>query len=151
MERRHFLRGLGGIFATGALFTVSGCTEDPIIESCQRDKVGTVTVKNSTGYTIYTDVTWGDYVDNYEKRLSNGSSYKYNNVAASGHPESYSGRIEIWASFDGDDWYYEYENLTPCENLTFTWYLSASKSTSPSLILATPNGELVTPTLKQKR
>ena len=156
MNRKEFLKGLTGIFATGALFAVAACEKEPPIPACERDRVGTVTVKNSTGYKIWTDVTWGNVVENYEKLLYNGNSYKYTQIPA--------GSIEIWVSFDGQDWYYEYESLSACEDMTFTWYLNARKS-APSdfdahitslkgecpFQLATPKGELVTPQLKVKQ
>jgi len=144
MNRKEFLKGLTGIFATGALFAVAACEKEPPIPACERDRVGTVTVKNSTGYNIWTDVTWGNVVENYEKLLYNGNSYKYNQIPA--------GSIEIWVSFDGQDWYYEYENLSACEDMTFTWYLTALKSAGECPFHGmTPDGELVTPKLKIKQ
>lgn len=103
-----------------ALLTIS-CETTPVRDQCEIDNVGTTKVVNSTGYSIWTDVTWGNYTTNYEKFLKNGGSYKYLDVPA--------GSIEIWVSFDGDDWYYNYENLSACENLTYTWYLNSYKST----------------------
>jgi len=152
MERRNFLKGLGSVFAAGTLFSIAGCTKEDPIPTCERDKVGSVTVKNSTGYTVEVDVTWGNVVENYEKTLYNGNSYKYNSVPAAGHPESFGGQIEIWVSFDGSDWYYEYENLSPCEDMTFTWYLSARKSAGTCPFVSyDPDGKEIIPTLKQKR
>jgi len=148
---KRFIKSTILVFALIGAMIITSCETEPTISACERDKVGTVTVKNSTGYVIYTDVTWGDYVENYEKRVSNGSSTKYTNVAASGHPESYSGRIEIWVSWDGDNWSFNYENLSPCEDLTYTWYSSSAKSTgSCPFVLMLPNGDTVEPTLKAK-
>lgn len=109
------------LLTLATLFIVASCETEPPIPYCEEHNVGTTTVKNSTGYNIWTDVTWGNVVENYEKLLYNGNSYKYSDVPA--------GTIEIWVSFDGSDWYYEYENLSACEDLTYTWYLSSRKST----------------------
>jgi len=128
-------------FLLTGVATFTGCEVEPPVPPCERDNVGTVTVKNSTGYKIWTDVTWGNVTENYEKLLYNGNSYKYSNIPA--------GSIEIWASFDGNDWYYDYENLSACEDLTFTWYLSARKSTAAPFV-SYINGEEIIPTLKEK-
>lgn len=110
-------------------FSFMSCEKEPPIPACESGKVGTVDVYNSTGYNIMSDVTWGDVVENYEAWINNGSHKLYSNVPAIGHPQSDGGTIEIWVSFDGDDWYFEYENLSPCEDMNFTWYLNARKST----------------------
>jgi len=141
MKRIRFIFTLW-VVLMGAVFIIQSCETEPPVPPCERDRVGTVTVKNSTGYNIWTDVTWGNVIENYEKLLYNGNSYKYNNIPA--------GSIEIWASFDGDDWYYNYESLSSCEDLTYTWYLSNAKSTGSPLLLDIGNGELVEPTLKVK-
>lgn len=81
--------------------------------------------------------------ENYEKLLYNGNSYKYTRVRA--------GSIKIWVSFDGNDWSYNYESLSSCEDMTCTWYLSYKKSSSGCpFVLLLPNGEEVEPTLKEK-
>jgi len=122
---------------------ISSCEKEPPRPQCEIDNVGTVTVKNSTGYNVWVDVTWGNVVENYEKLLYNGNSYKYNQIPA--------GSIEIWVSFDGSDWSYNYENLSACENMTYTWYLSGKKSAGECpFVLLLPNGEEVVPTLKVK-
>jgi len=120
---------------------ITSCVKEPPRPQCEIDNVGTVTVKNSTGYNVWVDVTWGNVVENYEKLLYNNNTYKYTNIPA--------GSIEIWVSFDGNDWYYEYENLSACENMTYTWYLSARKSTGCPFVLYI-NGEEVIPVLKEK-
>lgn len=138
------------VFALLITFTLGCETEDPI-PTCERDKVGTVTVKNSTGYNVYVDVTWGNVVENYEKRVNNGSSTKYTNVPAAGHPQSNGGTIEIWVSFDGADWYFNYENLVPCEDMTYTWYLNARKSANDSqFVVIDSNGKKHYPVRKEK-
>ena len=144
MKRKTFLTRLVGILMImsmffGTLLLMTSC-EDPTPPrpQCEIDNVGTVDVKNSTGHSIWTDVTWGNVVENYEKLLYNGNHYKYTRVPA--------GSIEIWVSFDGDDWYYEYESLSACEDMTFTWYLNARKSTGPPADLMV-NGK----TLEAKR
>ena len=146
MKRIKFI----AVLALLMVFTF-GCEKEDPIPPCEANKVGTVTVVNSTGLIIWTDVTWGDVAKNYEKRLSVGSSYEYSNVPASGHPESNGGTIEIWVSLDGQEWYYEYENLVPCEDMTFTWYLNARKSTGCPFVLVLPNGDHVIPKLKIKQ
>jgi len=124
------------------IFAFQSCEKEPPIPACERDRVGTVTVKNSTGYNIWTDVTWGNVVENYEKLLYNGNSYKYNQIPA--------GSIEIWVSFDGQDWSYNYESLSSCEDMTYTWYLSSRKSAGVCPFYTYINGEEIIPTLKQK-
>jgi len=121
---------------------ITSCEKKPIIPPCERDNVGTVTVKNSTGYNVWVDVTWGNVVENYEKLLYNNNTYKYSNIPA--------GRIEIWITFDNNDWYYEYENLSACQDMTYTWYLSGKKSTDCPFV-SYINGEEVIPKLKQKQ
>ena len=122
--------------------TFISCEKEDPIPPCQQNKVGKVIVKNSTGYNVWVDVTWGDVVENYEKLLYNGNSFPYENVPAAGHVQSNGGTIEIWVSFDGQDWYYEYENLSPCEEMTFTWYLNARKSASDCpIVVYGPNGD----------
>ena len=91
---------------------------------------------------MWVDVTWGSYDTNYEKLLYKNGSYKYNKVRA--------GSIECWVTFDGDDWYYEYESLSACEDMTYTWYLTNKKSTGCPFILDIGNGVFVEPTLKIK-
>jgi len=141
MKRSLFLLTFVLSIFAGAIFFQS-CETEPPIPPCERDNVGTVTVKNSTGYSVWVDVTWGNVVENYEKLLYNGNTYKYNNIPAGG--------IEIWVSFDNDDWYYEYENLSACEDMTFTWYLNARKSTGSCPFILLVNGEEVQPILKTK-
>lgn len=119
-----------------------GCETEPPRPQCEIDNVGTVTVKNATGYNVWVDVTWGNITENYEKLLNNGNSYKYTKVPAGG--------IEIWVSFDGNDWYYEYESLSACEDMTFTWYLNARKSTGCPFIGYGPDGEEIIPIQKVK-
>jgi len=122
---------------------ISSCEKEPPRPQCEIDNVGTVKVVNSTGYNVWVDVTWGNVVENYEKLLYNNNTYKYTNIPA--------GSIEIWVSFDGNDWYYEYENLSACEDMTYTWYLSSSKSTACPFYTYAPNGEKVIPKLKLKQ
>ena len=129
---------------------ISSCEKEPPIPACERDHVGTVTAKNSTGYNIWVDVTWGDVVENYEKLLYNGNSYKYTQIPASGHPESYGGKIEYWASSDRDSWVWDIDYLSPCEDMTVTWYPASRKSTGCPFVLYI-NGEEVIPKLKLKQ
>jgi hypothetical protein len=137
MKRKSFLQRLGLtllIFAMfcGPLFTLSSCEKEPPVPACELNKVGTVIVENDTGYPGDFDVTWGDVVENYEKYIYDGSSYTYNNIPAYGHSESYGGQIELWVNLKvgstWTDWMYRTENLSPCEDMTYRWYLSSSKS-----------------------
>jgi len=123
------------------VFTFIGCETEPVRPDCEINNYGSVTVKNSTGYNVWVDVTWGNITENYEKLLYNGGSYKYSKVPA--------GSIEIWITFDGSDWYYEYESLSSCEDMTYTWYLTGKKSTGCPFV-AYINGEEIVPTLKTK-
>ena len=125
------------VLAVLGLTTFTSCEIEPPTPACESENFGWVTVKNSTGHNCWVDVTWGSVVENYEKLLYNGNSHKYNNIPAGG--------IEIWISFDGNDWYYEYENLSACEDMNYTWYLNARKSIS--LLM---NGQDVKPMLKIK-
>jgi hypothetical protein len=110
--------------------------------SCEKE-IGTVTVLNETGYDIWTDVTWGDGIENYEKHLDDGSSYKYNDVPA--------GTIEIWISFNNTEWAYEYENLSVDEDMLYTWYLSSMKSANGCpFVLDLGDGVRHVPVLKEK-
>ncbi len=112
------------------------------LQSCKKEE-GTVTVKNETGWTIWTDVTWADFVENYEKRLSDGSSYKYDPVPA--------GTIEIWIRFDDTDWSYNTEHLGIDEDMLYTWYLSRKKAANGCpFVLELPDGRRVVPELKVK-
>jgi len=125
-----------------SVFTFNSCEKEPPRPQCEIDNVGTVTVKNNTGYNVWVDVTWGNVVENYEKLLYNGNSHKYNQIPA--------GTIEIWVSFDGSDWSFNYESLSACEDMTYTWYLSSRKSTGCPFVGYGPNGEEIIPTLKEK-
>ena len=128
-------------------FSLSCEKEDPVPQ-CEQDKVGTVLVKNDTGYPGEFDVTWGDVIVNYEKSLSDGSSHKYTNIPASGHPESYGGTIELWVNLRvgsvWTDWLYNEENLSPCEDMEYRWYLSNNKSTELRLMMdVIENGDVI--------
>jgi len=128
---------------TAIMITFPSCEKVDPRPACEIGNYGSVTVKNSTGYNVWVDVTWGNVVENYEKLLYNGNTYKYNEVPA--------GSIEIWVSFDGNDWYYEYEGLSACEAMTYTWYLTSKKSANGCpFVLILPDGKEVTPTMKEK-
>lgn len=126
------------------LFVFNSCEKPPPPKpQCEIDNVGTVTVKNSTGYNAWVDVTWGNVIENYEKLVYNGGSYKYTQIPA--------GSIEIWISFDKDDWFFEYESLSACEDMTFTWYLNARKSTESGVLVQNDlTGETFTAIRKDK-
>lgn len=142
MKRIKILFGTLLILMLG-VFCIQSCENEPPIPACERDKVGTVDVINSTGYRIKTDVTWGSVTNNNEMWLNNRASYLYRDIPAGG--------IEIWIKFDGGSWAYDYENLSVCENLKFTWYLDARKSVNDCpFLLDIGNGQLVKPKLKDK-
>ena len=111
---------------------ISSCEKKPVIPPCERDNVGTVTVVNRTGYSIWVDVTWGNIVENYEKLLNNNGSYKYSEIPA--------GSIEIWAKISS--WEYDVEYLNACENMTYTWTLAKSGDVkSAELMLEISDGD----------
>ena len=121
-----------------AIFSIIlSCNPKP---ECEVEYWGDVIVENQTGYSIWTDVTFNDVDINHEEYLRDRTSYRYMYVP--------SGSIEIWLSYDGNDWVWEYENLSACEELTFTWYSTNKKS--GSFILKLPNGLLVEPNVKEK-
>ena len=90
------------------------------LSECETLSYGFVKVVNNTGSDVWVDVTWGDVSINDERQISDGEDTTYDEIPA--------GSIEIWVSFDGNDWYYEYYTLEVCENLKFTWYISTKKS-----------------------
>ena len=131
MKRIKFI-GFMAVLALLIGFAFSCEKEDPV-PSCEQNKVGSVLVENETGYTGEFDVTWGDVVENYEKTIYDGGSYLYNNIPATGHPESYGGKIEVWVRLTvgggvWTDWVMNVEYLSPCEEMEYRWYLSSSKS-----------------------
>ena len=124
------------VLVLALLGVTMGCEKEPY---CEREHVGIVTVENLTTYPADVDVTWGDVVENYEVWLNNGESHTYLDVRA--------GTIEIWIRFEGEEWQYQYEDLGVCEDMTFTWYLSARKSANGCpFVLALPDGRMVIPT-----
>ena len=126
-----------------SIIIIQSCVKEPPLPQCEIDNVGTVTVKNSTGYNVWVDVTWGSYATNYEKLLYDNSSYKYSNVPA--------GNIECWATLDNVNWYYEYENLSVCEDMTYTWYLTNKKSANDCpFVIDIGDGNLYVPIKKEK-
>lgn len=48
---------------------ISSCEVEPPKPECELQNYGSVTVKNSTGYNVWVDVTWGSITENYEKLL----------------------------------------------------------------------------------
>ena len=133
------------MFMTSVVMT--SCKKEPIREQCEIDNVGTVDVFNDTGWPGEVDVTWGTATENYEKYLYDGGSYLYTNVEA--------GSIEIWISLDlgggvWTDWVYNVENLSACEAMQYTWFLSSTKSSEPMPLLDLGNGKIGVPTRKVK-
>ena len=91
------------------------CEEpEPPRPDCEIRNQGTVIVKNSTGYSLWVDVTVGNSFNNDERRIYNGNSTTYYNISA--------GNIRIWASYDNVDWVYNTQSLSSCYTLTYTWY-----------------------------
>lgn len=128
-------------FATLALMFIgiiafTGCEPVDTTPDCEKYHYGSVTVINKTGYKIWVNVTWGSSEYNNEKMLYNGGNTIYYEVP--------SGSIRIWGSFDGDNWQYDNNYLSDCEELRYTWYLSAKKSTTPELRLeVSNNGDII--------
>ncbi len=101
------------VIAAG-LFLYS-CEEAITLENCEKYNTGTFIVLNTTGYTVTVDVD-----DISERTLRNGGQTTYSDVVAGSH------RMYINL---GDGWQYKTQSLAACETLTYTWYLSNSKST----------------------
>ena len=129
------------------------CEKEDPVPQCEQNKVGSVLVENDTGYTGEFDVTWGDVSENYEKTLYDGNTHLYNNIPASGHPESYGGTIELWIRLkvgsNWTDWVYNEENLSPCEEMEYRWYLSNSKSSELKPILEISSNGVVIKTITE--
>ena len=138
MKKLKKLISLTFVFMT-LLFigTTNSCTKPiPPKPDCELNNYGSVTVKNETGLNIWVDVTWGNVVENYEKLLYNGNSYKYNKIPA--------GSIEIWYTYTGNDWYYNVEYLDACEDMTYRWYRSGKGADSGiSLDILDRSGTLI--------
>lgn len=105
---------------------VSSCEVEPPTPDCELYDYGEVTVVNKTEvWHIIVDVTYTETSINDEKRLFQDGSYSYRMDA---------GKIYIWASANGNDWFYDTYYLKACENLTYTWYyVSGKKSTNSGL------------------
>ena len=109
------------LFVTFAVCVlIPSCHDDPPLPDCELYNYGWVLVENETGYDGLVDVTEGEAEENYEVFLHSGESYEYAEVLP--------GPITIWITLDLQEWYFEYEDLSTCEDLTFTWYLEAKKS-----------------------
>jgi len=119
------MKKLLAILAIAFTAFLFSCQEKIVIPDCEKNHYGTVTVVNKTGYNAWVDVTWGNVVENYEKLLYNNGSYKYNDIP--------SGSIEIWIKIS--NWEFNYENLSDCEDMTYTWYLVKSATAKGEDIL----------------
>jgi hypothetical protein len=108
------------------LIFASSCEPVDNRPECEKLNQGTVVVKNYTGYSLWVDVTEGSSFENDERRIYNGSSTTYYNIAA--------GSIRVWASYDGVDWVYNNQSLSSCYTLTYTWN-SKKKSAEANLEL----------------
>ena len=129
---KKILRKFAMLFALMGIMLVSCEEPAPPVPACERDGTATVKIKNTTGFSLWVDCTYTSTGTNYEKKLSNGSSYTYTMD---------KGNVYIWASFDRSSWVYDTEHLTACEDLTYTWYLDNKKSTERSLYLIVHDGE----------
>lgn len=126
------------------IFAFNSCNKEDPKPDCEINDYGSVKVTNKTGYSLWVDVTWGNVIENDERKISNNASTVYNKIPA--------GNVEIWGAFSTNDWTYEVEHLTACEDMTFTWTLSNSKSTAKMLeLINDQTGEVVrTVTIKSK-
>jgi len=115
------------------------CEKEDPVPSCEQNKVGSVLVINNTPYMGEFDVTWGDVVEYQERIINSGNSYPYNNVPAYGHPESYGGQIELWAKVKigstWTNWTMFTEDLSPCEEMEYEWYMESRKSTEVRMLV----------------
>ena len=115
-------------FACFVMFSISALTSCKKAPACETGNFGWVLVENQTVYDAIVDVG-----ETYEAFLHHGESYDYGEVTAE--------TIQLWLRFDGeDDWYYEYENLAPCEDMTFTWNVDGKKSTGKNVYLQVSRG-----------
>jgi len=133
---KKILRKFALLFALMGIMLVSCEEPEPILSPCERDGTGTVKIKNTTGYNLWVDCTYTSNGTNYEKKLSNGSSYTYTMD---------KGNVYVWASLDNrDSWVYDTHHLSACENFTYTWYIDKKKSTGRSLylIVTYPDGRI---------
>ena len=137
MKRKNFLQKLILYFAllsflAGAIAFTSCKKEEPLPD-CYIYKFGMVTIENATGYDLFVDVTFDNY-DEYDTRLLfPNQSHTYEEIPA--------GPVDIWASFDEIEWTWEEDNLSACEDMTFTWYLDGKKSSEKTLRLKVKRGD----------
>ena len=130
------------VLVLAVILAFVGCRKDPI-PACELERYGWITVVNRTTYDADVDVTWFSDDENYVVFLEHGDRFTYDEVPA--------GTVKIWITLDWVDWYYEVESLSPCEDMEFTWYLDAKKSTGCPVLLDIGNGELITPQRGEKR
>jgi hypothetical protein len=127
------------ILAVFLMFT--NCRKESI-PSCEIEGYGWVTIVNKTGYDASVDVTWIRYDENFEVFLGHNEQFTYDEIP--------SGRIKVWITFNSDEWYYEVETLSFCEDMTFTWYPDIKKSADCPFLLDIGNGMLVKPVLGER-
>lgn len=136
MKRKNFLQKLALYlallsFLAGAIAFTSCKKEEPLPD-CLRYEFGQVTIENETGWDLYVDVTFNDYEEYDTRLLFHGQSYTYEEIPA--------GVIDIWGSYDYEEWSWETEDLSSCEDLVFTWYSGDKKSTNRELKLKVRKG-----------
>jgi len=124
-----------------AILVFTNCKKDPI-PACKLENYGWITVVNMTTYDADVDITWNSDDENFVVFLRHGEEFLYDEVPAR--------TVKIWITLNGEDWYYEYETLSPCEDMEFTWYLEAKKSTGCPVALDIGTGELITPVRGEK-
>jgi hypothetical protein len=118
------------------LMTLSSCYKEEHHYRCELYNYGNVTVENLTYYNLWVDVTERFDEVNNEVLLYDGESCKYLEIK--------TGKVYIWASFDGYDWVYDTEYIYECENLIYTWYSTGLKSTDKSVGLRiSKNGDII--------
>jgi len=127
---KKILMTLVAIIFTATIFT--SCEPVETRKDCEINSYGEMTIRNSTGFRGYVDCTYTRNGVNYEAYVNSGSSHKYQMDA---------GSVYVWFSFNGNDWVYDTEYLSSCENTTYTWYYDKKKSTDGGLNLEIKNEE----------
>ncbi len=94
--------------AFGLFFVFAGCEKD-------EEDFGTVVVINETGFSIITDVRWGEMEENDLRVINDGDQTTYESIPA--------GDISLWGQIDeeGFGWASYDATLEPDQTLNFTW------------------------------
>ena len=109
-----------------SVFIFTSCEKMP---ECKRYHYGIITIENQTGIPMYFAL------DDY----SEFNLYDYDSKT---YYEEFEG-LHYFYFYDEyyEEWFYETDNLSHCEHLTFTWRMGEKKSTNRTLILKIYNGE----------